>query len=630
VVTSETIVFKSAAPPVPWAGRKVDRKLRSGLVSADWDAEFGLTTLRFRSETWELRGTDMEALAICLTGEPAPADASELGRAQATVTIADDAPVPGLVTLDGERLRFRPTGSQADLLDVAWSSIAGGQLAGIRPGFVARVAGQTIRIDGEAAGLVAAWVTAMAQAVREGTVAPPKPELDRWPAQRMRGALGIQGELRIGATQIHFVPNGLVERTLGLKDLSVPFDDIRRFSVTGWSTRKLVILTDHAREVFAVEDAEARFETLLDRIHAIQRQRHASPERSGAEVAAMLQQWSGADAAPTHLMEAHPGLQLRGLHDATPGVIVQTADEVRFLPNGGPTGPAPAASHPVPRILRTYSGTEHRVDDLCFSVEGEAARYLPAEGKAFVLRFWERCRSPSRIFHLDAPSKRAVARVLGPCRYIHMRGLDGQKVDVRGLEDEGRIWAAALDRPELLPAVGQMVSVDVGQPEGVYRFEMEVLDHDVDHGRVLFARPGTVRVYNQRRSYRVSVDLPARARMDGDLGPLVEADSLFGTEATGEPGLDLKLSDLSLGGCSAKGAANLPLGASIELEVDLNESAPLRVTGRVLRADPIDGSPLRRFGIRFERVRRTEEVRLQRHVLRAQRRELAGQEAMAM
>ena len=630
-ITDVAIAFRAAAGPVPWAGRSVRRKVRAWLAGVSWETVSHTATLDFGSEKWVVTGRDAEALARALDARSV-ASRPTLVSGEARVTIGDEAPLDGRIVLDADRLRFRVDGARFDRLHAAWSSIGNVRLTGIRPCLHATVGGRSVRIDGPHASQLAAWLTALAEQARVGADTTTTPRLERWEAQRRHGALAIQGEMLVSNRHVQFVPSGLVERTLGLKDVVLPFDGLHRIVVHGWTQKKLTFVTDKARETFTFDDVDATFDALVHSFHDGHREWLSDADRTRTEIEAVLALWAPVlDSRPIHVMEAHLAVQLRERHDATVGVLVQTADEVRFLPSGGPAGTAKAEAHPVPRILRNYSGSGARGAEVCFSVSGEHFRYLPAEGAEFVRRFWDRCRAPSRIFHLDAPSRRALMRVLGPSRFVRMRGLDGQLIEVAALEEEGRTWSAVIDGDRPLPGIGQRISMDVGQPEGVYRFESEVVDLDAAHRTVHFARPGTVRVYNQRRSYRVAVDLSATVRVGPDRtnhGPIVVDDSLFGVDTPEAPTPTLRLSDLSLGGCAASGATDIPLGASVELEVDIDGHQPLRVTGRVLRADKEDGSALRRFGIRFENVRRSEEVRLQRHVLRAQREELADLDAM--
>ncbi len=631
-LTDLAVSFRSKPTGLPFAGLSVRRKLRAGLSAVDWDSMAGRAMVSFGEETWILTGPDVLALVRSLDPDGAMRR-PKLLSGRATVSIDGGPASEGHLELDAERLRFRPDGKSRDLLDAAWSSIGPVRLTGYRPALTTQVAGQAVRIEGELAPGLSAWLTALSEGVRAGIGnTSERPHLERWTAQRRHGALAIQGELVVSAGHVQFVPLGLVERAIGLKDVVVPFRGLHRVVVHGWSQKKLTLVTEKSRETFTFEDVDARFEGLVLALHEGLQLGAQEARREHALVDDIMQRWSTVFEQPTaRVVEAQRVVQVRGKRDATVGILLQTADEVRFLPSGGPAGTAKAESHAVPRILRNYSGAGSRADELSFTVSGEHFRYLPSEGAEFVRRFWDRCRAPSRIFHLDAPSRRALSRVLGPSRFVRIRALDGRSISVSQLHEEGRTWMAAVEDGGHLPEVGDPISVDVGQPEGVYRFESQVVDVDAVASEFLFARPSTVRVYNQRRSVRVSVDLSAKVRVGLEQAgkiPVIIEDSLFSTDPLEVPSGSLQLSDLSLGGCAAEGDAELPLGASVELEVDLHEPQPLRVTGRVLRADRVDGSVLHRFGIRFENIHHSEEARLQRHVLRAQREQLAQLDAM--
>ncbi|HCH66662.1 MAG TPA: hypothetical protein DFR83_27900 [Deltaproteobacteria bacterium] len=630
-LTSSVVAFRSEAQSTPWAGRNVRRKVRAWLQTVSWDRHTQTATIVFKDESWHCTGADARALAVALDPTLLEDRRPVLAAGTATVTIGTAPPATGTIALDTERLRFTPTAASNPSLDIAWASMDSHRLTGFRAALVAEVAGQKVQIEGPQAPGLSAWLTTLRARTEAGhSVETLQAPLERYPAQRLHGPLAIQGELVVSPDHVQFVPSGLVERTLGLRDIVLPFQKIERVVVHGWTQKKLTLVAGADRETFSFDDVEARFEQLVQAFHQAQANRLSSRDRTRAQIERVLELWTDVfDRPTTRITEAQLAVQVRTQHDATLGVLVKTTDEVRFLPSGGPNGTAKAESHPVPRILRTYSGPGCRADEICFSVAGDAFRYLPAEEATFVSRFWDQCRAPSRIFHLDAPSRRALSRVVGPSRFIHVRADGGPRLTVTGLHESGRTWSAALVVGTPLPAIGTFLHVDVGQPEGVYRFESEVVDVDPLTCEVHFARPATIRVYNQRQSVRVPVDLAATIRMaELETAPVVVEDSLLGDSEPATGPHSLHLSDLSLGGCAAEGAADLPLGSSVEMEVELNNAAPIRVTGRILRADRVEGGELRRFGIRFENIHRQEEVRLQRHVLNAQRTQLAGLDAM--
>jgi c-di-GMP-binding flagellar brake protein YcgR len=607
--------------------------VRSWLSSVQWDAQTGTATLSFQAEHWTCTGTDARALAMALDPDAVRSHVV-LVSGSATVTVGTAPSMSGTLELDTERIRFQPDGHETPTLDAAWSAVDGHQVSGLRQALTAQVAGRSLRVEGDLAPTLAAWLTTLAERLDAGTPsgAPPL-VLERWPAKRLHGPLALQGDLVVSGDHVQFIPSGFVERTLRLKDLVRSFKSLERIVVHGWTQKCLTFVAGSQRDTFTFDDVDARFDALVQALHQGQASSLSNRTRTRARIDEVLERWSNVfDRPNARIMEAQLAVQVRGQQDATVGVLLQTTDEVRFLPSGGPTGTAKAEAHPVPRILRNYSGPGCRSDELCFSVAGDTFRYVPSEGEMFVRRFWDRCRSPSRIFHLDTPSRRALNRVLGPSRFVQVQPEKGEVLPVTGLHQTGRTWTATLVVGTPLPALGTNIHVDVGQPEGVYRFESQVVDVDAVTWEVHFSRPSTIRVYNQRQSVRVSVDLAAQVRVGGSTaaqGPLVVEDSLLGLSAPPNAAPHrLHLSDLSLGGCAAEGSADLPLGASVEMEVQIDGTQPLRVTGRVLRADRVEGGELRRFGIRFENIRRTEEVRLQRHVLQAQRSQLAGMDAM--
>ena len=631
-LTDSVVAFRSAQKVVPWAGRHVKRKVRAWMSEVRWDAATELATLVFRDECWLCTGPDARALAFALDAT-LTTHRPTLVAGRARLVIGSAEPVEGVVQLDTDRLRFIPDGTETPSLDTPWSTIDADRLVGIRPTLHAEVAGRSVQISGAEASALSAWLTTLRAHVAAGhETSSLLPSLDRCPTKRLHGPLALQGQLVVSPNHVQFVPSGLLERTLGLRDVALPFSSLERIKVHGWAHKRLTLIAGAHQASFSFDDVGARFEQLLQAVHQGQANGLANRARTRARIDQVLERWSGVfDRSTERIAEAQLVVQVRGQHDATVGVLVKSTDVVQFLPCSGPEGAARAELHPVPRILRTYSGPGARAYEICFSVAGTAYRYLPAEGAAFVTRFWDQCRAPSRIFHLDAPSRRALSRILGPSQFIRTR-IDGRPaLSLRSIQENGRTWSTVFAPGAELPAIGTFLHTDVGQPEGVYRFESPVVDINPTTNEVHFARPDTVRVYNQRQTVRVPVDLAATVRMSGlkaVAAPIAVEDSLLGPQNDAPRPQSLQLSDLSLGGCAAEGAADLPLGASVEMEVAVHNASPIRVTGRVLRADPVDGGELRRFGIRFENIQRKEEVRLQRHVLTAQRTQLAGLESM--
>jgi len=632
-VDDHRIVFKGVGGLARLSGVGTLRRSRADLDRVELLSTDGPIAMHFGSEQWTVRGDAVVQLAEQL--DPSCTQPLQvLVEGMAAVAVGDDPPQLGQLRLTNERLTFRAEGAQIDLLDVEWAAVSEGTLKGLRPHFQCAIAGVSVRVEGVLATELATNLTALRHVeASEGQIENSDFGLVRWPACRRHGALAIQGELVVGRQHLEFVPSGLMERTLGLKGVVVPYKRVLRAVVHGWNQRKLTIVTRDARETFTLDHIEERFEQFVDLYHQGHQAFMANPARHRRAVAKVLDRWHDAlPIDPSKVIEAQPVVQKVDKHDISVGVLVQTADEVRFYPAGGPKGPTCAEAHPVPRILRRYGGLSPDSPVIAFDEGNRIFAYVPSAGAAFTRRFWDRCRAPSRIVHLDMPARRTVERVLGPARFRRVRTSDGSVLELHHMFQEGMAWICTFSHGSLVPELGQQVSVDVGQPDGVYRFETQVMDLAVDEegGRLFLTRPKTIRIYNQRRTYRVPVDISARAHVHGDsrqVAPLLAEDSLLGPDTTrmgAVAGLDLHLSDLSLGGCAAEGTVDLPVGATLDLELDLQGSTPLRLRGRVLRADAQADGELRRFGIRFEDVRRSTERELQRHVLAAQRKELVS------
>ena len=635
-IDEEQLIFKGVGGLARLTGAGALRQQRHDLERVELLGTDGPLALHFGPESsapWTISGGDVLDLAELLDTTASP-PAPVLVEGTATVTVGGAPPSFGTLRLTSARLEFRAEGDTQNALDIEWSAVTDGHIKGLRAQYHCAVAGVPVKIEGDLdlVGALASHLTALPHSsLADSGASQDEHGLVRWPACRRHGALAIQGELVVGRQHLEFVPKGIMERTLGIKGVVVPYKHVLRAVVHGWGRRKLSIVTRDARETFTLDHIEERFEQLLELYHEGHQSFMAQSSRQRRAVAKILDRWS--DSVPVdsgRIIEAQPVVQRVDRLDFSVGVLVQTADVVQYYPAGGPKGPACAESHPVPRILRRYGGLAPDSPVIAFEESSRSFSYLPSAGAAFTQRFWDRCRAPSRIVHLDMPARRTVERVLGPARFRRVRTADGRSLELDQMYQEGMAWIGTLTAGDLKPAVGQQVSVDVGQPDGVYRFETDVMD--IDDGdnkiRIFLTRPKTIRVYNQRRTYRVPVDITARAHVhtqSRQTAPLLAEDSLLGPDAHrlgALAGLDLQLSDLSLGGCAAAGSVDLPVGSTLELELDLKGRTPLRVRGRVLRADAPSTGALRRFGIRFEDLRQSTERELQRHVLAAQRHEL--------
>ncbi len=627
------VVFVMEAGPTRLAGaRRVSRPRAElqGYVRVGVD---GPLLLRFADEVWSVQGEHRDEIAARLDDSAA---ATLLLEGPVRITLGDHAPVAGQLVLTSRRLCFRAEGASADILHVDWAEVKTPRLMGLWQVLSAEVAGTSLRVEGAIAADVAAWLTALQVSARLSTTHRWSPgDLVRWPARRRYGAVSVRGSLWMGPHHLQFVPGGILESTFGIRPTEIPFVDIERVVCRGRGDGRWVIATATDRIPFELDQAEQRFSLLLDRFHQLHQRFTDDRARSRRAVEVVLNRWRSVLPAAQFdgVVEAQHSLQIVGRNDVSVGVLTQCADRVSFFPASGPTGATRAESFAASEMVRRFSGGDAAESQVQFEVRQQSFAYLPAGGAAFVSRFWDRCRAPSRIFRLDDPSSRALRRMLGPSPHIRMRTAESCMGTVAHLRVEGRTWLATLGESATLPEPGQRVTVDIAHPEGVYRFDAEAVDVNPEAAVVSLARPEVVRVYNQRRAFRVAVDVAAQARVAGGLAgghAVVSDDSVRAPVALAQPvaqppgAVALKVFDLSLGGCAAVGAGHLPLGADVELELALDASTPLRVSGRVLRVDADDAGVLRRFGFQFADLQGAAEDKLQRHVLSAQRRELHG------
>lgn len=468
--------------------------------------------------------------------------------------------------------------------------------------------------------------------------------LAAWPAPRLDGASGAgregvapataPGVLRLTTEGLEWRPAAAASPPLRLRWAS-----LERAVVHGVGQPRLSVVASHGgldRQIysFMVEDPAGVLRALTEALHQAQRAFAAEVGRGERAADQIRGRWAAIRSAPAPAVKLQ-GLALRAVGlDVSVGLVVLAHDRLWFLPAGGPSGTAGADDWACADLLRRAEPDPEGLPSVRFEAEGRPFRLITAADEVFVGRFWDRCRTPTRIVRGARAVALSLARMEGQPRQLRVRGPDGA-VSVRqpgllvGLD---RGIGLLLD--EALPpmSAGAVVAVEVARQEGIYEFLAVVVElrrlagralaaaglpvaAEEEHRLVVVACPAELRLYNQRRSFRVSVDLEAQAI----LGP---------QPAHGHRRLPLRVDDLSTGGCGAWGAGALEVGMNLELLLQLPERS-VQAAARVLRADPgPDGAPeRRRYGLCFEGLSVGDEERIHRVVLATQGAALQAQAA---
>lgn len=552
-----------------------------------------------------------------------------------TLVLREDGPeVVGRLVLDPHRLRFSPA-SEADvdhILDVDLLSL-GTPALGPGPSFVTELAGRPLRVLGPTAWSLFSVVSALQGGHPTHLGEEPLP-LVHEPARAWRGPLWCDGTLVFSAGQLQFLPEEPEKNLLKLSAVSMSGASVGRVLLKGWPRKRVVVVGQDGEQLrLATQDPEATMATALRHLHAAQ-QAWVAEESEATLARGLLHTW-----APVVPLEGEELLltmlvvRATTAEDLCPGVLVVTRRRVLFLPAAGPGGPAPATEHSIAQVTRSHVGEGIWQNAIRFRCERALHRYLPAGGAQTLRAFWDRCRAPSRIIPVD-PRSRSLQALDGAARFARIRQPGATEVEVGpvSLHRRSEDWVLVLPRSQDLElAMGVRLTVELGRQDGVVQFDTEVAPQHLsvdelveplplalreDGICLLVQPPAVVRVFNQRRSFRVPVDLSADARP-------VESAHEDPTAELHTPGsIGLRLVDLSTGGCAVHASEDLQEGACIDLRLPLG-GREIHTAARVMRVErPALGQP--RYGLCFEHLRQSDADCIHRHVLAQQRAALAS------
>lgn len=579
--------------------------------------------------------------AVSVAGGPV---VPTLVDALTSLRLGDEGPlVMGRLVVDARRLRFAPASpDDADLiLDVDVLSLGAPRLSA-GPTFSATLLDRELQVPGPTAAHLFSVVVALQGGTELDAADAPVVTLRHARAWFWRGPVWCEGTLVLGPQQLQFLPDDPGENILGIEALTLPTEEVGRVALRGWPRKRMVIAArDGRRWRLGLGDAGEQMGLVLACLHDGQRHRARSVVEREALVARALAAWG-----PVLPLEGEevllgvPVVRASDAHDLSPGVLVVTRRRVLFLPDGGPAGPAPAAQHRVADITREHSGELPTAEAVRFRSEGRVHCYVPTGGPGLRQRFWDRCRAPSRIIPVD-PGSRSLQQLDGPARFVRLRQIDGVecKLSPASLVRTAETWALVLPAGAGLPLVaGRRLTVELGRADGVVQFDTELVGpgaRELDlppsalppslqgaHRQLLLHPPAVVRLFNQRRAFRVAVELDTVARPaavpEAPAAAPADAAALVAPEL---PRIGLRLLDLSTGGCAAHASCELAEGTRIDLRLPLS-GREVHTAARVLRVErPDEGQP--RYGLRFEGLRQVDEDLIHRHVLACQRAELA-------
>jgi hypothetical protein len=576
-----------------------------------------LLSLRIGSRTLRLEGPGARALGEWLD-QALHGTATEVAVMEGSAWIIDRQRMLSPVRLLPGRLELTVGGG---LLSLPLHQIDALSLIGLEQDLLIEAADQRLQLGG---GMTPLLYQALHR-LRFGADPLDCPRLARWPARlrvgaQPEGAPSRPGVLELFADQLVFVDEESGDRT------PVRLSAVERLVVWGRAVPQLGVVTAHHGGVRLIwnldlDDPRGVLDALSLVIHKAQRLFSADAARREANIDAVMQRWARhvEVAEGAHTLKS---LALRVLpNDVSVGVLCLVRDRLWFLPCGGPSGTTGADTWGCNELVRDHADDPVTPGSVRFTVQGRRYRLVPAADEVFAGRFWDRCRAPARILREPAAVHSALERICGQPRLLRVRGPDGasstQQPGFFARMDPG--VGVFVDDELGEVANGDVVSVEVGRPDGIYQFDARAVEQRLVSVRaqesaglrpaagpqrlLLLTAPRELRLYNQRRSFRVSVHIEGHAWLGGAAAERVP----------------LHIDDLSTGGCAAWAPAPLEIGAQVDLQLALPERG-LRAQARVLRADRADpDAPQRqRYGLRFEGLSPGDEDRIQRVVLAQQ------------
>ncbi|MGB0638809.1 MAG: flagellar brake protein [Myxococcota bacterium] len=226
-----------------------------------------------------------------------------------------------------------------------------------------------------------------------------------------------------------------------------------------------------------------------------------------------------------------------------------------------------------------------------------------------------------------------MSRILGNCRFVRIICLGDTLVDMTPgmtVNHESGVAVVLPGEPGSSVPSGTIVTVEIGQIEGIYQYDSKVtrsiptplegvIPNPLGTHLLITRFPGELRLYNQRDSYRVGLEIDVEATV---LAEMADGGSWM---ATGEK-FPCHVLDLSIGGCGLETKYELNEGDRVSLNVPLlDEWVDIRATTvRIGGEDP--STQTYRFGLEFRELTMAQEDILHKAVMTMQRTALADDE----
>ena len=549
--------------------------------------------------------------------------------------------VRGELTLTDRRLRFAPGLGLEQLiwnttsLDAPLTAIEGWELKGMRRRLHVTIDGEAQIIGGPLAPQLYNSLEALIGDT-ENTLSADEIVVDTWEVSLRRGPVAHVGQLEFTPTHVHFKPTGLIDALVGVKPFEFAISDITRLSVRGWPEKKLIIRAGHEVFAFTMGDVSERF----DDIKSLVRDRNyqlAVRGRADFEprYQATLDSWTSRVeyqlgeqiVFSSFAMDAFSESEVRF------GWLLLLRTRVLFLPLGGPASREKCVQIPIEEICRLDGGPRSRQDQILLSCNEGRLRYLISEREGGVEDFWSQCRSPTRILAWETLGPRSTARVMGKCRFIRIMSHGETVVDLSPgmtVEHDAGVAIVLPGEPGTSVPLDTWVTVEIGQSEGIYQIDSKVvrvtitplegvIPNPANTHLLIVSYPPSLRVYNQRESYRVVTEFQLRANR---LAQTADGGSWMSTGMS----FPCNVVDISMGGCAIETTHDIAHGDRVSLSLPLlDQWVEIRATC-VRSAALYDTENTHRYGLEFRELSMAQEDILHKAVMTLQRESMADDE----
>ena len=549
--------------------------------------------------------------------------------------------VRGEITFTDYRLRFAPGLGLEQLiwnttsLDAPLASIQEWSLKGMRRRLHLTIDGEEVIVGGPLAPRLYNRLEALLGDA-ENTVTADEIVVATWEVSLRRGPVAHVGQLEFTPTHVSFKPTGLIDTLVGVKPFDFAISDITRLSVRGWPDKKLIIRAGHQVFAFTMSDIGERFEDIKALVrdrnyHLALRSRHDAEPRYQAT----LDSWTSRVDYQLGEQIVFSSFAMDSFSESEVrfGWLLLLRTRVLFLPLGGPASQEKHVQVPIEEICRLDGGPRSRRDQVLFSCNAGRLRYLISEREGGVEDFWSQCRTPTRILAWETLGPRSTARVMGKCRFIRIMSHGETVVDLSPgmtVEHDAGVAIVLPGEPGTSVPIDTWVTVEIGQSEGIYQIDSKVvratitpLEGVIPNPKgthlLIVSYPPSLRVYNQRESYRVGTEFQLRANR---LAQTADGGSWM---ATGET-FPCNVIDISMGGCAIETTHELEQGDRVSVSLPLLDQW-VEIRGTCVRTAAVHSvDSIRRYGLEFRELSMAQEDILHKAVMTLQRESMAEDE----